>query len=350
MHGTPPPILAQLQLNNSHQAVDHSLVRFIFWSERCFPSFPLTNNDRRNMQKLMSRIGSMLRNWKIPRDGTRRYLYDIWQPLTLLMLITSFAASFFTTYNPGVSTDSLFFCNDDGNVERAFFDYKPLWDANLYFTVNLAFGRLSFSTVKVIDAGWDAIVGRGGQAFAAIMAYPTLRRSLTLTLETCTITIPTLSLVYCQQIQLMSIGHLVHEMFWHWGSHHIVWRQPTHWGRFRLMLQVFVCIYVLFFATLVSVMTGYRAQLTGYFGYEAEHTNQLQPISQLSRPMMIISDGNRIGLSDHPGYAFEKFPIPLAGELNWLYGDRAYFINDLIDKSLDFEEPYGVLFDCKCCN
>jgi hypothetical protein len=30
---------------------------------------------------------------------------------------------------------------------------QNLWDPSLYFTVNIAFGRFAFSTVKVIDAG-----------------------------------------------------------------------------------------------------------------------------------------------------------------------------------------------------
>lgn len=114
------------------------------------------------MVKFSTRIGLAVRNWKIPRDGTRRFLYDIWQPLTLLVPTTCFTAAFFTSYDPYASTDgnSLFFCNADGNTEKTDHEYRPFGDPQLYVTVNVAFGQFAFSTVKVIDAIWDAIMER----------------------------------------------------------------------------------------------------------------------------------------------------------------------------------------------
>lgn len=297
------------------------------------------------MDKFTSRVRPMLSTWKIPRDGTRRYLYDIWQPLLLLLTTTCFTTAFFATYNPYALTnpDDLFFCNADGNVEVAVVDYRPLWDAWLYFTINIAFGQFAFSTAKIIDAGWDVVVGRGGQMVAAIVAYRTVRRSLTLTMEPCTVAISTVTSLYCRQVQLVPMGYLVHNMFWHWRSVDSIWRKPLHSGRIRLGLQVFACVYVLTFATLVSVMTGYRAQLTGYFGYDTESDNQLQPISELSLPGMVLLDGNRIGLQDSPLYAARKtvFPAELLGSTG------SYDVLALLDSSRDFEEPFGTLIDCE---
>lgn len=193
-------------------------------------------------------------------------MYDIWQPLTLLVLTVSFTVAFYATHSSYASTDpnELFFCNADGNVDETVNGYRPFWDPNLYFTINVAFGRFSFSTVKVIDAVWDVLVGRGGQTLAAVIAYGVLRRSLTLTLERYIITIPTVASLYCQQIQVMPVIRLTYSAFRQWDFQRPTWRQPCHTGRLRLSAQVFVCVYVLSFATLVSVMTGYRAQLTGY--------------------------------------------------------------------------------------
>jgi hypothetical protein len=108
------------------------------------------------MQKVTPHLGSTLKDSKAPRDGMRRYLHDIWQPLTLLVLTTSFTAAFFTNYDPCVSLESPydgFFCNADGKLEEADTGYEPFWDPQLYFTVNMAFGQFSFSRTQ-----WSAEV------------------------------------------------------------------------------------------------------------------------------------------------------------------------------------------------
>ena len=115
-------------------------------------------------------------------------------------------------------------------------------------------------------------------------------------------------------------------------------------GKIRLFMQTFSCLYVLSFATLLSVTTGYRAQLSGYYGYDADKPSQLQPVSEISRPSMVVYNGSRVGLPDSPIYAREQVPLPAEG---LSANSQTYKLIDLIDKSQDFEEPYGVLFDCK---
>lgn len=281
-----------------------------------------------------------MRKWRVPRDGTCRYLYDIWQPFAWFALTVGFIAAFFATSDPYASMDEddLFFCNADGKVEKADNHYRPLWDARLYFTVNVAFGQFAFSTVKVIDAAWDTVVGRGGQMVAAMVAYRTLRRSLTLMMETSTVTVPAVASMHYHQVQAISVGRLIHNMFWHWTSKR---RQPPPWGRARLGTQVFVCVYVLSFATLVSIMTGYRARLTGYFGFEAEQTGQLQPTSQLTQPevSMVVYNGTRIGRADSPIFSYDELPF--------LKDDKPFNISEILKSSSELEEPYGTFIDCE---
>lgn len=304
------------------------------------------------MRNPASRIGSVLRDSKIPRDGVRRYIYDIWQPLTLLFITISFTAAFFTCYDPYTSTQftyERFFCNVDGTLEKSNDDYRPFWDSRLYFTVNIAFGKFSFSGAKITDAAWDAVVGRGGQFIAAVVAYRTLRRSLTLTMETCGVPIPAIASLYCRQIQLIPVGRLLHTMFWHWGSVHLTWRQPILKGRARFGFQLFACTYVLLFATLASVMTGYRAQLTGYSGSGANKTGQLFPVSKIVAPRFVLLDGVRVGLPNTM-YAHDSIVFP-AGVLDYYddaYGAETSYskIGEFLDISRDLQHPYGVLLDC----
>jgi hypothetical protein len=305
------------------------------------------------MQKVTPRLGSTLQDFKAPRDGMRRYLHDIWQPLTLLVLTTSFIAAFFTNYNPYVSLEfpyDGFFCNADGKLEEADTGYKPFWDPQLYFTVNMAFGQLSFSNAKVVDAAWDAVVGRGGQFIVAAIAYRTLRRSFTLIMETCTVTIPAATSIYCRQIQLESVGQLIHTMLWHWSSFYLVWRQPINVARLRLCTQLFVCIYVLLFTTLVSVMTGYSARLSAFTGYDDDGAGPLFPINQLVRPRMGLSDGVRVGLPDntfaHNAIVYpDSATVTLRSDVS--RGEIEYNVTEFLANSRNFEEPYGSLVDCQ---
>jgi hypothetical protein len=284
----------------------------------------------------MSRFSS---DCKALRDGTRRYLHDIWQPLTLLVIVITFTATFFTVYNPYDKSrykDDFFFCNADGKLEKIDYDYKPFWDPRLYFTINIAFGKFTFSTAKVLDAAWDALVGRGGQFVAAVLTYRTLRRSLTLTMESRTVPINAVASLYCRQIQLMSVEKLVHTMFRHWKFKHLMWQRSIHEGRGRLSVQLFICTYVLFFATLVSVMTGYRAQLSGFVGYDA-----LFPVDQLMQPRLAFHDAARVGLSDIPMFTHDKIWFPE------IRSSLATNIAEILALSGDFEEPYGALVDCR---
>jgi hypothetical protein len=335
------------------EASKHTPVQFSAIDTFLFASHQTQLTD---MRDLASRLGSLLSDWRVPRDGTRRYIYDIWQPLTLLVIVTSFAAAFFYNYNPYPTTQSPyddFFYNADGNLEKLDYDYEPMWDLQLYFTINIAFGSFPFSRAKVIDAAWDAVIGRGGQFVAAAIAYRILRRSFTLTMEICTVTIPAAASLYCRQIQPGSTGQLLHTMFWHWGSVHLIWRQPIHMGRMRLCTQLFVCIYVLLFAILVSVMTGHRAQLSGFTGYDSDEVGPLFPISLLVEPRMSFYDSARVGLSDAPMFTYDAIIYPDGVGERIVSGADVksveYNISELLASSRSFKEPWGVLVDCQWC-
>lgn len=46
-----------------------------------------------------------------------------------------------------------------------------LWANSEYLTITIAFGTLSFSTVKLIDLIWDVVVGRCGQTLLAFVTF-----------------------------------------------------------------------------------------------------------------------------------------------------------------------------------
>jgi hypothetical protein len=298
------------------------------------------------------RTWTTLRSWSVPQDGVRRYLYDIWQPLTVLVLTTSFAVSFFAVSslaaeNPFASTNDPFFCNADGTVQmRDTKGYKPFWDPNLLFTINVsARDNLSFTQAKLIDAVWDLGVGRGGQMLAAVVTYRVLRRSLVLTMESCTIAIPTVVSVCCQRVNVWSSWNLLREISSSRSSQRFPGKRLSHVGRRRLLMQLFACIYVLTFPTLASVMTGYRTGFEGVFGYDPGSVSQVKPLSKLGYAGIVLKGGNRVGLSNSTTqllYQVEQIPFQLEKQ------DQYLLIKDLLLSSGSMEEPAGVLIDCKC--
>jgi len=294
-------------------------------------------------KELLVRTWTALRNWTVPQDGIRRYLYDIWQPLTILVLTASFAATFFTFKDPYASTSDLFFCNADGKVqmlEDGPAGYKPFWDPNLFFTINVPVGNnLSFTLAKLIDAIWDLGVGRGGQLLAAVVAYRVVRRSLTLVMESCTVTIPTVISFCCERLTIQSSYHLLRDVFSSRSSRQHAGKRLSPVGRQRLLLQLSACVYVLVFPTLTSVMTGYRTGFTGVFNYTNDTTTEVKPLAQIGYPRLMIIDGSRIGLANSTAYLPRQIPFPKGVNLT---------IMDFLLSSESFKEPAGVLTDCKC--
>jgi len=287
------------------------------------------------------RIWTALCGCTVPQDGYRRYLYNIWQPLTILVLTASFAATFFTFKDPYASTSDLFYCNADGKVQMLEDGgYKPFWDPNLFFTINVSVGdNLSFTLAKLIDAIWDLGVGRGGQLLAAVIAYRVVRRSLTLVMETCTVTIPTVTSFCCERLTIQSSHHLLRDVVSPRSSRQYAGKRLSPRGRQRLLMQLSACVYVLVFPTLMSVMTGYRTGFTGVFNYTNDTTTEVRPLAQVGYPRLMIIDGSRIGLANSTAYLPRQIPFPKGVDLPF---------TDFLLSSESFEEPAGVLTDCKC--
>lgn len=270
-------------------------------------------------------------------DGAKRYLSDIWQPLLLLIFMTIFTTTFYSYQDPFARSNDSFFCNADGNVQRQDFGkYKPFWDPELFFTINIPYGTLSFTAAKIVDACWDAVVGRGGQMLAALMAYRVLRKSMTLILESRSMPIPAITAFCCQQVSLISGWELLRAGL---GLGKLRKREPLCANRangVRLAGHLVVFAYVLSFATVASVMTGYQAKLSGVFDYNEGSVSQVKPLSEIYRSELMIHDGKRIGLAE------DEMRFRGSGGSIGTISDMTEFLSS----SGDQEDPYGTLIDC----
>jgi hypothetical protein len=255
----------------------------------------------------------------VPPDGTSRFLYEVWQPLVLLTVTSLFTIGFFSTLKPSTKAPSPLFCDVNGNVQELgpTDEYRPIWDLSLFFTVNVPYGSFSFTRAKVIDACWDIGFGRGGQLVAGMLAYRIVRRSLTLTMEDSALLISTATSMCCQQLQFVPLWELLRGVFVRPNQRPTPRSRSWLVGLTRRAAYVFICIYVLVFATLTSVMTGYRAGLTGYFGLAANHDSTMRPLENLTRPDFVLYDASRMNFTDNRISASSGMAItPLYQTLN----------------------------------
>lgn len=267
----------------------------------------------------MAAIWKTIPRWSVPRDGTRRFLYENWQALTFATLTISSTVIVFATqpWTPSFTDD--LFCNVDGNVAQARIGYQPMWDVGLFFAINIAYGELSFTTVKLIDACWDVIVGRLGQGVVGIMAFRVLRRSLALLMEDSVVLVSTATSVCCQQIQLISVWELLRGIFVSPTRTPPLGRRQRLRNATRYAMYVFVCAYVLAFATFVSVMTGYRAMLTGYSQLNEFEKDSLTRLSLVNSTRVALWDGRRIGLPN-------GLSLPESVELTNVFSRCQYYL------------------------
>lgn len=237
----------------------------------------------------------------IQQDGLLRCLYDLWPQLVLILTTSCFLAVFMVTQSSASNANGDFFCNANGApsyfATREGF-YEPFWDPKLFFNVNVPFGHLSYTSAKIIDACWDLAFARGGQALAGLLSYRVIRRSLALVMEQSPVAIPLATAICCENGKLTLLGRTLHSFWCGSRQTRLRWKSQPLSVDIRLAAWILVCIYVLSFSTLASVMTGYQARFTGYFDANGVGWETMRPIESLARKDIIVHDGHRVGFQE----------------------------------------------------
>jgi hypothetical protein len=194
-----------------------------------------------------------------------------------------FVSIFFSIMtNSSLVDSSTFFCNPDGQVELPWHHkvvssmttnggpqnlagktkpYSPMWEGKLFLSITLGFGNMPFSAAKGLDIAWDLVVGRGGQIILGILVYRIFRRSMMLSMEKQSVSIPLFASMTSSALGVPSLWTLVREVS---RNTHSASGSRDRSKLIRLLGLAYLIVYVLIFATFVSVMTGYQARLTPY--------------------------------------------------------------------------------------
>lgn len=227
-----------------------------------------------------------------PRNHRKAMLEDLVSPGFFFFVIVVFTGVFFSTRNgaPNDTTNG-FSCYDNNPTFPWQGDWNRIWDSRMFLSNNLARGRFTFSQAKAIDICWDLVVGRGGQMYAAFLAYRIMRRSLMRSMESKPMHIPVAASLIFEGLSISTLGRICKDL-------NANARKGGTWN-WRLVAFLWMIIYLLSFGTVVSAMTGYQAQMTSFFA-ERSSSSVLTASSTITEedksPGVIIDDGKSIGL------------------------------------------------------
>lgn len=127
--------------------------------------------------------------------------------------------------------------------------YLTLWDFSGFFEITLGCGRFTFTHAKLIDVGWDIVIGRGGQLLLALLSYRIINGALLHSMETHPRSMPAFIALSFDQGSFVGTWALLKE---HWGCHRS--------GKALLSMLLVSLMYLAVFPTFVSLDMHFRGQ------------------------------------------------------------------------------------------
>ena len=129
-----------------------------------------------------------------------------------------------------------------------------IWNPKYIFTISIGFGSHSYTYVKVIDAIWDVVVGRGGQLILIWLAYRTFHKSLMYIMQTQTVPYSVYGAIAFNPGSLQSITQFIYIS--------TSTEAKRSWRVTRIYVTIALCtVYIAAMPTLFSAMTGYVTHL-----------------------------------------------------------------------------------------
>lgn len=214
-----------------------------------------------------------------PNEGTttrwknyRSHIYALFIPLATLLV-----TCWFGYLGPRFAGS---YCTEALQLIQTRTDYKP-WPVSQLLAINIGFGRMAFSTAKLIDVLWDVVVGRGGQVFLTYVAYRVFTKSLARAME-------------CSQVSYHTFAALAFEPGTVVGVYMLAKNFASNRSLRSKMIMFWVLIatlYIIAFPTLSSAMTGYTSVMDAYL---EDQTRNLVPWNLYNRIIWIVEDADRI--------------------------------------------------------
>ncbi|KAK5693810.1 hypothetical protein LTR17_025013 [Elasticomyces elasticus] len=189
-----------------------------------------------------------------------------------------------------------------------------LWSPSLFLSINLGFGRFTFAEAKALDFAWDLIVGSGGQVLVIALVYPLFRRVLLAHMESQPTPLSTYSSVAFDGVSGTTVWVLIRDLFP--GQRGPLWRRLTENNRHPESITylqdssprpqranvdrvlwlgfIFAFAYLLAFAKMLSLMTGYQAIANAVI--TPDGSTDFLDAGLAAVMFVVVHDGERIGL------------------------------------------------------
>ena len=167
-----------------------------------------------------------------------------------------------------------------------------IMDSSYFFTPNLSFGSMAFTSAKIIDITWDVCVGRGGQLILAYVNYIVFNEWLLYHMELHLTSYKMYTAVAFKTTTLETLGVLGKE-FLAFGESN--WRRLFRW--LAILGMILSTLYVISFPTLMAAMTGY---ITTYKPYMLDSDSNLIELDKFQSVGFVIEDASRIGNYSKP--------------------------------------------------
>lgn len=220
------------------------------------------------------------------------------------------------------------------------------------FSVNMAFGNYSFTTVKIIDTIWNIAVARGLQIALAAGALAVYKMALMRAMESYTMSYDLFLATRVQQGTFSICSALIHELIRRCKTQN----RPLHVKAILATILV-TTAYIGVWPTLTSAMTGYTPRFTTMV---AACDGSAIPTAYYSTSR-IIYDGQRISLTARNGTQFSNStsrgatlwkntvltaPVGMTVPTNW---EVSLAIYDCEANSGILDPPSGIRVDVDLC-
>ncbi|KAI5925774.1 hypothetical protein F4810DRAFT_658176 [Camillea tinctor] len=182
-------------------------------------------------------------------------------------------------------------CQPDSSFNPNMDDYNQ-WASSTFFQISLGLGNFTFTEVKVIDISWDIIIGRGGQAVMAMIAWRVFADYVTTSMEVTPVTYATFFVIFLNESpSILSTIRLVRDFIF----------SRSLKSKVAMAFMILNMIFILGWPTFAGAMTGYTSINSAYI---MDSSNNYVPFSEFTPLAYIIHDGWRVNLTT-------DFPVTL---------------------------------------
>lgn len=173
-------------------------------------------------------------------------------------------------------------CNYNGKFTPEDKPTLSLWDSAGFFYITVSWGKWAFSTAKFIDVVWDIVIGRGGQAFLALVTFKVSSQYLALAMRESPVSYNTFESLAFVPPSLVRTYRLAGDLLTNRG-----WK-----ARLIIIWIVFSSLIVLGFSSLITAMSGYSSNIEAVM---PDHDNESILWSEYMTVQFTIHDAQRIG-------------------------------------------------------